>query len=166
MSPFELRVPLRRILCIIATFLKWNGHVSHEYQRPALNFRHNGNFREDTLHCVPYEIFREIFFEFHLENFDHKFCNCGRVVEHVEHKLDGFGEYIWKIERLRHSVHRFWFPWVFGVLGDSLSVPEKIREITGWKTRNLLSLKKFRGINSIATSLVKTMLSRNFCQKL
>ena len=66
-----------------------------------------------------------------MENFGHKFCNYGHVVGHVGHMLDGFEEYIWKIERLLHSVHRFLFPWVFGVLGDSLSVPEKkFREIT------------------------------------
>ena len=34
-----------------------------------------------------------------------------------------------------------------------------------WKTRNYLSQKIFREINSLVTSLVKMLVSRNFCQK-
>ena len=33
------------------------------------------------------------------------------------------------------------------------------------KIKNLLSLKIFRQINSLVTSFVKTLLSRNFCQR-
>ena len=34
-----------------------------------------------------------------------------------------------------------------------------------WKNVNLLSLKKFRQINSLVTSLVNTLFSRNFCHR-
>ena len=99
-----------------------------------------------------------------MENFDHKFCNCGRAVGHGEHKLDEFGEYIWKIERLRHNVHRFLFPWVFGVPGDSLSVPEKRKNFVKSQCENytnLLSrffLQKFRESNVFTKNVTNALI--------